>query len=53
MPGERAHSGLGGEIPYLPEAAAKKKANFEKRLTDDPEIKCYLPGGCKLDRCRE
>jgi hypothetical protein len=34
----------GGEIPYLPEAAAKKKANFEKRLTDDPEIKCYLPG---------
>src|SRR6266849_8193408 len=34
----------GGEIPYLPEAAAKKKANFENRLTDDPEIKCYLPG---------
>jgi hypothetical protein len=34
----------GGEIPYLPEAAAKKKANFENRLSDDPEIKCYLPG---------
>src|SRR5712675_159342 len=34
----------GGEIPYLPEAAAKKKVNFENRLTDDPEIKCYLPG---------
>jgi hypothetical protein len=34
----------GGEIPYLPETAAKKKANFENRLTDDPEIKCYLPG---------
>ena len=34
----------GGEIPYLPEAAAKKKANFENRLTGDPEIKCYLPG---------
>src|SRR3979490_1499889 len=34
----------GGEIPYLPEAAAKKKTNFENRLTDDPEIKCYLPG---------
>jgi hypothetical protein len=34
----------GGEIPYLPEAAAKKKANFEDRLTVDPEIKCYLPG---------
>src|SRR5438105_9326343 len=34
----------GDEIPYLPEAAAKKKENFEKRLTADPEIKCYLPG---------
>src|SRR5213595_3129960 len=34
----------GGEIPYLPAAAAKKKTNFEKRLTLDPEIKCYLPG---------
>jgi hypothetical protein len=34
----------GGAIPYKPEAAAKKKANFEKRLTLDPEIKCYLPG---------
>jgi len=34
----------GGPVPYLPAAAAKKKANFEKRLTSDPEIKCYLPG---------
>jgi hypothetical protein len=34
----------GDEIPYLPAAAAKKKANFESRLTADPEIKCYLPG---------
>jgi hypothetical protein len=34
----------GGPIPYRPEAAAKKKENFEKRLTLDPEIKCYLPG---------
>src|SRR3989442_2757687 len=34
----------GGEIPYLPAAAAKKKENYEKRLTLDPEIKCYLPG---------
>jgi len=34
----------GNEIPYLPEAAAKKKENFENRLTADPEIKCYLPG---------
>jgi hypothetical protein len=34
----------GVEIPYLPAAAAKKKENFENRLTADPEIKCYLPG---------
>jgi hypothetical protein len=34
----------GGPLPYLPAAAAKKKANFDKRLTLDPEIKCYLPG---------
>ena len=34
----------GGPIPYQPAAAAKKKENFEKRLTLDPEIKCYLPG---------
>lgn len=34
----------GGEIPYLPAAREKKKANFEHRLTADPEIKCYLPG---------
>jgi len=34
----------GGEIPYLPEAAAKRKANFDNRLAADPEIKCYLPG---------
>ena len=34
----------GGEIPYLPAAAAKKKENYANRLTLDPEIKCYLPG---------
>ena len=34
----------GGPLPYLPAATAKRKANFEKRLTLDPEIKCYLPG---------
>jgi hypothetical protein len=34
----------GNEIPYKPEAAAKKKANQEKWLELDPEIKCYLPG---------
>ena len=46
----------GGEIPYKPEALAKKKANFENRLRvdvsddktwhalGDPEMKCYMPG---------
>jgi hypothetical protein len=34
----------GGEIPYLPEAAKKKKDNQEHWLERDPEIKCYLPG---------
>jgi hypothetical protein len=34
----------GGPIPYLPEAAARRKENFAHRWTDDPEIKCYLPG---------
>jgi hypothetical protein len=34
----------GGSIPYLPAALAKKQENFEKRLTSDPEIKCYMPG---------
>ena len=33
-----------GEIPYTPEAAKKKKENFEKRRTEDPEAKCFLPG---------
>jgi hypothetical protein len=34
----------GNEIPYTPAAAAKKKENFAKRRTDDPEAKCYMPG---------
>src|SRR5207247_4602868 len=34
----------GNEIPYRLAALARKKENFEKRLTADPEIKCYLPG---------
>jgi hypothetical protein len=41
-------AGLGvvvdGEIPYKPEALAKKKENYANRLKLDPEIKCYLPG---------
>jgi hypothetical protein len=39
--------GLGiveGEIPYRPEALAKKKENYTNRMKLDPEIKCYLPG---------
>jgi hypothetical protein len=46
----------GGEIPYKPEALAKKRQNFDNRMrTDvsndekwhsvgDPELKCYMPG---------
>src|SRR5262245_52499837 len=45
----------GGEIPYRPEALAKRKENFEKRLTvkvtndphrydtGEPELQCYRP----------
>ena len=43
----------GGEIPYRPEALARRQANFERRLdvdhdnintVGDPEAKCYYPG---------
>jgi len=34
----------GEDIPYLPDALARKKENAENWLTSDPEIKCYLPG---------
>jgi hypothetical protein len=46
----------GGEIPYRPEALAKKKENEARRMmvhitndpsrhdTGDPELKCYRPG---------
>jgi hypothetical protein len=34
----------GGEIPYQPWAAAKKRENAKNWLTADPEIKCFLPG---------
>jgi hypothetical protein len=33
-----------GPIPYLPEALKTKAENYKKRFTDDPEIKCYMPG---------
>ena len=34
----------GGDIPYLPAALEQKKKNYLNRLTEDPEVKCYLPG---------
>ena len=34
----------GDEIPYLPAAVAKKKANQANWTMLDPEAKCYLPG---------
>jgi hypothetical protein len=34
----------GGQIPYQPWALAKKKENFEKRVSLDPESRCYMPG---------
>jgi hypothetical protein len=34
----------GGEIPYRPEAAAKRRENFNTRKTADPLNSCYLPG---------
>src|SRR5678815_1381735 len=34
----------GNDIPYQDWALAKKKENFEKRATLDPEAKCYMPG---------
>jgi hypothetical protein len=34
----------GNEIPYKPDAAAKKKDNAEHWLDRDPEVRCYTPG---------
>jgi hypothetical protein len=34
----------GNEIPYKPEALAKKKENQANWAKLDPEIKCYMPG---------
>jgi hypothetical protein len=34
----------GNEIPYKPEAGAKRDQNAANWLTADPEIKCFLPG---------
>ena len=35
---------VGGEIPYQKAALAKKQQNYEKRFTEDPEAKCFMPG---------
>ncbi len=35
---------VGGRIPYLPEALARREENRERWLEQDPEIRCYLPG---------
>jgi hypothetical protein len=35
---------VGNEIPYTPEALAKKQEHAAQWLKLDPEIKCYLPG---------
>jgi hypothetical protein len=34
----------GRDIPYKPAALAKRKENFARRRTADPEAKCYMPG---------
>ena len=34
----------GGDVPYIPEAVAKKKQNFENRKTADPVTQCFLAG---------
>jgi hypothetical protein len=34
----------GGRIPYLPAALAQREKNHERRRTDDPEAKCFMPG---------
>ena len=34
----------GNELPYLPDALAKKKANGDNWVALDPEVKCFMPG---------
>ena len=34
----------GGAIPYKPDALARRDANAKHWMTNDPEVKCYLPG---------
>lgn len=35
---------VGDEIPYLPDALEQRNKNRERRWTDDPELKCFMPG---------
>jgi len=35
---------VGGEIPYLPSALAGRQENYENRLTEDPEARCFMVG---------
>ena len=34
----------GGQLPYLPDALAKKQRNFAARAKDDPRLKCWSLG---------
>jgi len=35
---------VGNTIPYQDWALDQKQQNFENRFTEDPEIRCYMPG---------
>ena len=35
---------VGGELPYLPSALAKKQENYRTRMTADTDARCLLPG---------
>jgi len=35
---------VGRELPYLPSALAQRQENYENRLTEDPEAKCFMVG---------
>lgn len=35
---------VGGEIPYLESALPKRQENYDNRLTEDPEAKCFMVG---------
>ena len=50
QPGVPAGQGVveGNELPYRPEALARKKQNYASRATADPEAKCLAPGVPRL-----